>query len=150
MPLPYENATAGRSAIVEMEKVLKRFGAGSFGAMEDFGRGEVIVQFEWRGRRVSLKASIKGYAAAWLKENPWRPTMRTTRPDYEARALARGNIAVWSILRDWLKAQVVAIEIGLLSFDGAFLSALVLPSGETVMERIEATNMLPALAGRKG
>jgi hypothetical protein len=28
------------------------------------------VQFEYRGREVSVKASIRGYAAAWLKEHP--------------------------------------------------------------------------------
>jgi hypothetical protein len=39
----------------------------------DFGAGELLVQFEYRGRNVSVKASINGYAAAWLKEHPeWK------------------------------------------------------------------------------
>ena len=58
--LPYENATSGKGAIAEMQKLLRTFGAGSFGTMEDFAAGEVIVQFEWRGRRVTVKASFKG------------------------------------------------------------------------------------------
>jgi hypothetical protein len=54
-----------------------------------------------------------------------------------------GQIAVWSILRDWIKGQITAIECGMLSFEGAFLGQIMLPDGQTVLERIERDNVLP-------
>ena len=68
--------------------------------------------------------------------------MRTTKPDYEKKWLAQGKIAVYSMLRDWIKGQITAVECGLLSFEGAFLGQIMLPSGETVLERITHTDML--------
>ena len=35
MPLQYENATSGKTAIDEIQKLLRLFGASSFGLMED-------------------------------------------------------------------------------------------------------------------
>ena len=140
--LPYENATSGKGAIDEMQRLLRGFGAGSFGTMDDFAKGEVIVQFEWRGRRVTIKASFKGYAAAWLRVHPYTARTRGTRIDYERRALKLGEIAVWSILRDWIKGQVTAIEVGILSFEGAFLGQILLPSGDTVLDKVLSSEML--------
>ena len=65
-------------------------------------------------------------------------------------ALEQGQIAVWSILRDWIKGQLMAIENEILSFDAAFLGQILLPSGKTVHEQIEEKNMLPALEAPKG
>jgi hypothetical protein len=46
------------------------------------------------------------------------------------------------ILRDWIKGQITAIETGILSFEGAFLGQILLPSGETVLERMTQTGLL--------
>ena len=140
--LPYENATSGKAAVDDMRKLLQGFGAGSFGVMENFGAGEVIVQFTWRERRVTIKASAKGYAAAWLRHHPYTYRMRVSQIEHERRALAQANISVYSILRDWIKGQVTAVEVGMLSFEGAFLGQIMLPSGETVLERVMASEML--------
>ncbi|HEV2674094.1 MAG TPA: hypothetical protein VGV37_06090 [Aliidongia sp.] len=130
-----------------MQKILRGFGAGSFGLMEDFHQGDLTVQFEWHQRRVTIKANAKGYAAAWLREHPWSHRSRSSRIEHERKALSVGNIAVYSILRDWIKGQVTAVEIGMLTFEGAFLGQIMLPNGQTVLERISATDMLPAIAG---
>lgn len=142
MPLPYENATSGKAAINDMQKILRAFGASSFGHMEDFVAGEVIVQFAWRERRVTIKASSKGYAMAWLRHHPYTERTRATRADYERRALQIGQVAVYSILRDWIKGQVTAVEVGVLSFEGAFLGQIMLPNGETILERVTGTDLL--------
>ena len=42
------------------------------------------------------------------------------------------------------KRAVTAIEIGMMSFEAAFLSHLLLPSGLRVIEHVEKTKMLPA------
>ena len=142
MTLPYENATSGRTAVADMQAVLRTFEASSFGVMEDFERGEVLVQFECRGRRVSIRASSKGYAAAWLRRHPHTPRTRLSEVEHQRRALRIGQIAVYSILRDWIKGQVTAVEVGMLSFEGAFLGQILLADGRTVLERVEETKLL--------
>lgn len=147
MPLPYKNATSGQNAINDIQKILRGFGCTKFATGEDFDTGEVFIQFEHRGRMVSLKASAKGYAGAYLKENPWTHRRKGTEAEYESKALKIGSIAVYSVLRDWVKGQVTAIEIGILSFESAFLSHIMLPSGVRVIEEIEQRGMLPKPEG---
>jgi hypothetical protein len=142
MPLPYENATSGKTAIADIQKVLKGFGATSFGVMEDYENDSVLVQFVQHGRKVTIKASAKGYAAAWLRAHPFKGRGGVSENGHKARALAQGRIAVYSILRDWIKGQVTAVEIGMLSFEGAFLGQLMLPNGQTVLERVTEQNIL--------
>lgn len=144
MSLPYENATSGNNAINEIQKMLRAFGCTKFGTGEDFETGELFVQFEHRGRMVMLKASARGYAAAWLKAHPYTNRTKGTRADHEAKALRIGGVAVYSVLRDWVKGQVTAIEIGMMSFEAAFLSHIMLPSGMRVIEHVESQKLLPA------
>src|SRR5271170_3571169 len=99
--LPYENATGGKAATDDMQKILRGFGAASFGCMEDFANGTLTVQFQWRNRSVTITASAKGYAAAWLRIHPFTYRTRGTKIDYERKALKIGQTAVYSILRDW-------------------------------------------------
>lgn len=143
MTLPYENATSGERALGEIQKLLRGFGCNRFGAMTDDGAQEIMVQFEHHGRRVSVKASIRGYAAAWLKEHPYTTRMRCTRAEHERKATHIASVAVYSILRDWIKGQVTAIETGILTFEGAFLAQMVLPNGSTVLEHAEQQRLLP-------
>lgn len=144
MSLPYENATSGANALNDIQKMLRKFGCAKFATGEDYEHGEIFIQFEHRGRMVQLKASARGYAAAWLKEHPYSSRIRMSRAQHESRALAIGSIAVYSILRDWVKGQVTAIEIGMMSFEAAFLSHIMLPSGMTVIEYADQQKLLPA------
>jgi len=150
MALPYSTATSGQNAIQDIQKILRGFGCTKFATGEDFETGEVFIQFEHRGRPVTLKASAKGYAAAWLRENPWNSRRKCNRAQHESKALQIGSVAVYSVLRDWVKGQVTAIEIGILSFESAFLSHIMLPSGKRVIEEIEARGMLPAPTDQEG
>lgn len=143
MSLPYENATTGNNAIKDIQAMLRSFGCTKFGTGEDFETGELFVQFEHRGRMVHLKASAKGYAAAWLKAHPYSSRTKCSLADHEAKAIKVGGTAVYSILRDWVKGQVTAIEIGMMTFEAAFLSHILLPSGKSVIEHVEAQRMLP-------
>lgn len=143
-PLPYETATTGERAINDMQKILRGFGCQSFGHMLDFDKGELLVQFKYRDMPVSLKASINGYAAAWIKRHPYSHRMRCNRIQHERKAKEIASVAVYSVLRDWIKGQITAIETGVLSFEGAFLGQLLLPTGQTVLERAQSENLLPA------
>ena len=68
MTLPYENATSGKSAIDEMRRLVRAFGASSFGCMEDFAAKEVIVQFVigrvFRHKRQYEPCESKGSASS--------------------------------------------------------------------------------------
>lgn len=149
MSLPYENAISGNNAINDIndindiQKMLRSFGCQRFATGEDYETGEQFIQFEHRGRQVQLKASAKGYAAAWLREHPYGPRIRTTRADHEAKALKVGGVAVYSILRNWVKGQVTAIEIGTLTFEAAFLPHILLPNGQTVIDHVQQQKLLP-------
>lgn len=142
MALPYSTATSGKAAMNEVQKILQSFGATSFGHMEDFTDGTVTVQFMWRERRVTIKASGKGYAAALMREKPFKTSMRSSKAQYEQKCLKQGQIAVYSILRDWIKGQITAVEVGMLSFEGAFLGQILLPNGGTILEMVERENLL--------
>ena len=150
MTLPYENATSGERALGEIQKILRSFGCNKFGSMVDDGTQKVIVQFEHRGRQVSVQASMRGYAAAWLKEHPWTTRTRSTKIEHERKAMNIARTAVYSILRDWIKGQIMAIETGILSFEGAFLGQILLPSGRTILETVTEQKMLPKLEDGHG
>lgn len=143
--LPYSTATSGDKAMAEIQRILQRFGCARFGTMTDWEAGVLMVQFEWRGQRVSFPANFKGYAAAYLNEKPYTSRMRCTKAEYEAKALEIGSIAVYSILRDWIKAQVVAVETGLISFEEVFMAHVLLPSGQRLIDHAKATNLLPMI-----
>jgi hypothetical protein len=55
-----------------------------------------------------------------LKAKPHTYRMRISRQAYEQAALKQGHIAVNSILRDWIKGQMTAVESGILSFEAVF------------------------------
>ena len=155
MTLPYENTTSGEKALGEIQKILRGFGCNKFGSMTDDSEGVILVQFEYRGRQCSVKASIKGYAAAWLKTHPaviHQTDINAGRADAKRqtqnrKAMEIASVAVYSILRDWIKGQVMAIETGILSFEGAFLGQILLPGGKTGEEWVQHAKLLPALEG---
>jgi hypothetical protein len=145
--IPYENATAGDAALAEIQKVLGKFGCESFGHMIDAKDGKTIVQFRYRDRQISLEASWKGYAAAWSKVHPFTRGSRTL---YDADALALAKRAVCSVLRDWIKGQITAVECGVMSFDAVFMPHMLLPTGERVVDRITGPDgLLLRLASRE-
>lgn len=138
MTVPYASATTGTKARAEIVKLLQAFGCESVGFMDDFAEHSVLLVFKHRGRQVQLRASARGWAALYLKENPWSSQRRATKQQWEVAALAQGLIAINSILRDWVKGQITAIETGVLSFEAVFAAHMLLPNGQSVLERITA------------
>lgn len=132
--LPYETATSGERALAETQRILQNFGCQSFGSMMDWEQQTLIVQFKFRDLSIHVEASIKGYAAAWLRVHPYSSRMRRTKTEHEREAMRVASLAVYSILRDWLKGQFTAIEAGVLTFEGAFLGQIMLPGGMTVLQ----------------
>lgn len=135
MNVPYANATTGTAARDQIMRLLQRFGCSRIGFMDDFKDKSLILAFEWNGRKVQFTANAKGWAKLYLLENPWHKRRRSTPQEWEEKAVAQGMISVNSILRDWVKGQVVAVESGLMRFDHVFFPYMLTDSGETVIDR---------------
>jgi hypothetical protein len=143
--VPYENATSGTAAREEINKILRRFGCSSVGFMDDFDNKSILLAFEHRGNKVQLRASAKGWAALYLKAHPYNPSrQRKTRQEHEAQAVDQGLIAINSILRDWVKGQVTAVECGIMSFAAVFMPHMLAPDGRPLIEHIVSQGLLPA------
>jgi hypothetical protein len=141
--VPYAGASSGMKARDEITKMLQRFGCESVGFMDDFGEHSVLLAFRHRGRPVQLKASAKGWAQMWLKENPWTHQRRSSQVDWERSALDQGLIAINSILRDWVKGQITAVECGILSFEAVFMPHMLTSDGRPLVERLSEMDLLP-------
>ena len=144
MTTPYASASSGASARDEITKILRRFGCESVGFMDDFDKHEVLLAFTHRGRPIQLRASAKGWAAMCLKENPWTSRRRGSRVEHEQAALRQGLIAVNSILRDWIKGQVTAVECGILSFEAVFAPYMLAADGRQMIEHLIERDLLPS------
>ena len=140
--VPYASAKSGMAAREEITKILRRFGCESVGFMDDFADYSVLLAFSHRTRQVELKASAKGWAALYLKENPWSDRRRATKQEHEQAALRQGVIAVNSILRDWVKGQITAVECGILSFEAVFLPHMLTSDGRPLLEHISSLKLL--------
>jgi hypothetical protein len=147
--VPYASATSGENARRDIKKILLGFGCEEIGFMDNFEKHEVLLHFKHRGRTIQLPASAKGWAQLYLQQTPWTHKRRTPRIDYEQAALQKGHVAVNSILRDWIKGQMTAVECGILSFEAVFMPYMLTADGRPVIERLAETNLLPAPAEQK-
>lgn len=143
MTVPYEGATTGGKARDEIVKLLRRFGCESVGFMDDFENHEVLLAFVHRGRQIQLKASARGWAAMYLKEHPYSSYIKKSRTAHEQAALNQGSIAINSILRDWVKGQLTAVETGMLSFEAVFMPYMLTADGTPLIDRLRTTDLLP-------
>ena len=146
---PYASATSNMRAREETRKILLHFGCQSVGFMDDAARGDVLLAFEYQGQQVQVRVSAKGWAAWWLKKNPYSGHRRCSRYEWEQKALHQGLIAVNSMIRDWIKSQLMMIEAGARSFEVAFMPDLLTADGRTVAERITQLKLLPARKRRR-
>ena len=135
--LPYARARSGMNAREDIRNILQRFGADSVGFMDEFDTKTVILAFSIRGQPVQLRASAQGWANAYMEEKPWNTRMRRGQDEYEIDALAQGMIAVNSILRDWVKGQVTAIETGVLTFEHVFMPYMLAHDGRPLIDHVQ-------------
>lgn len=144
MTTPYENASSGVAARDEITKLLRRFGCAEIGFLDNYEEHEVLLVFKHRGRQMQLRASAKGWAALYLKEHPYNYRHKGGDQQHREKALAQGHVAINSILRDWVKGQIMAVECGMLSFNDVFLPFMLTHDGRTISERADQLGLLPA------
>ncbi|MEM1040862.1 MAG: hypothetical protein AAGI12_15485 [Pseudomonadota bacterium] len=125
-----------------MQKFLDKFGCDNFGMMTKNADGTTLVTFTHNGKAICIEASWKGYASAWLAEYPWNSRRKSDRSTWNARAIAQGKIAVPSMIRDWVKAQITMVEIGAFEFDEAFLPHIQLTDGRRVIDHARDGGLL--------
>jgi hypothetical protein len=78
-----------------------------------------------------------------LRAHPYNPSRhRRTKAEFERAAMDQGLIAINSILRDWVKGQVTAIECGVLSFEAVFMPYMLTNDGRPLFERIADMKLL--------
>ena len=142
-PVPYSEATSGDKARADITALLRRFGCESVGLMDDFADQSVLLAFRHKGRSVQLRASARGWAQLYLKTNPHKSASRTSEADYRRAALAQGQLAVNSMLRDWVKGQLTAVECGLMSFEAVFMPYILTSDGRPLIERVQEAKLLP-------
>lgn len=143
LTVPYQNATSGAQARDEVTRILRRFGCTNVGFMDKFDEHALLLAFTHRGRDIQLLASAKGWAQMYVKAHPYNSRTRSTRIEYEQKALRQGGVAINSILRDWVKGQVTAVECGMLSFEAVFMPYMLTSDGRPLIERVMENKMLP-------
>lgn len=143
MSIPYEHATAGGAARDEIIALLRRLRCERIGFMDDFENSTLVLAFVHRGRQYEMHASAAGWAEMWLRANPWTTAKRTKEPAYKKAALEQGMIAVNSVLRDWVKGQVMAIECGAASLEEMFLAQTLLADGTRIIDHAQKLLPLP-------
>ncbi len=101
----------------EITKLLRAMGCDEIGFQDRDSEGVLVVVFNIRGGVYKLEASARGWAKWYLRHNPHTPRHRTTKAQHEAKALDQGLIAINSVLRDYVRGMVTAIECNALSIE---------------------------------
>jgi hypothetical protein len=118
-------------SLSEIERTVDRWGATSFA----YGRQDTkgMIGFTLRDRQIRFvvplpEASSKEFT---LSETGRRRTDSAARAAYEQAVKAR-----WRALSVVIKAKLVAVEEGIVTFEEEFGMHMVLPNGSTVAEHI--------------
>lgn len=141
MSLPYESATSGTAALTEITKLLRQTGASEYGSSST-SDGQVKVTFTLHGQSYCVEADGAGWARAWLKANPYTYRKRGTKDEYEKKALVQGHLAAFSIVRDWLKAQVAVLQTEVMTPEELFLAHRVASNGQRVIDLARGAGLL--------
>ena len=73
---------------------------------------------------------------------PYSSRTRSTKAKHEEKALRQGMVAVNSILRDWVKGQITAIETGVLTFEHVFMPYMLTHDGRSLAEVVSERKLL--------
>lgn len=129
----------------DIRKLLIKFGAGGVQFAEDFMEGMINIRFakrigdDWRTVSVTMRVP-----------DPPRPRHGRRSGKSEEEKREQMMRAMFRALHDWLKAQFVAVEFGLLSFEDVFLAHFEwmidgkrATVGQIVIPRLASSNLLP-------
>lgn len=118
----------------EIKRTLQRFGASDF-AYAERSSGEVGIQFQIKSLRVLMRMQLPdresfAFITGRYGEKKRRVDTAIDR-DYEQACRQR-----WRTLSNGIKAKLALVDDGISTLEREFLADIMLPSGDTVGERI--------------
>lgn len=125
--MTYANKTgvSPEKTMAEIQTTLKRYKAASFA----FGSNaeKIVVSFEAHERRVRFTVPLP-------KRADFRPTSRDRAGNAAEKRYDQAVRSRWRALLLTIKAKLESVESGIETFEEAFMSQLVLPTGQTMAE----------------
>ena len=115
----------------EIEGTLQRFGAEKF--MSGWDQEKAVIAFVFKGRAIRFQLKLPDKSK--FSRTPARGHPRS--PDEIQRAWEQACRESWRVLALMIKAKLVAVTRGDVSFEDEFLAYTVLPSGGTVSEWLQ-------------
>jgi len=132
----------------EIERNLKRYGATGF--MYGWSGTDAMIGFVVRSRQIKLVVPLPDKNADEFRYTPVQRFVRS--PKQQQDSYDQAVRQRWRALALYVKATLEAIEVGILTFDDAFLAYTALPGGATVgqwmqpqIEAAYATGRMPPL-----
>lgn len=118
--------------VAQIRQLLDRFGADRFAV--GHGATSATLAFVYQGRPVRFDLILPDRNSPRFHVTPTGRTRKSS--DGPSRLWDAECRAKWRSLHLYVKASIVAIEDGLVSFDRAFLHDIVMPGGQTVGQRL--------------
>lgn len=118
----------------EIEQVLTRYGASSFGYMTD--RLRAVVQFQASERRIRFILPLTDPGRPDVKFHLYRGevTDRERTATQVQSIVDQENRQRWRALGLAIKAKLEAVQSGITTFEDEFMAHIMLPGGKTVSE----------------
>lgn len=140
----------------EIERLLNRYGADSFGYFWERQGLVAVIQFRVHERIVRFSLAMpdpkeKRFTHHVRKGSSYARTRATSQV---IAAVEQERRRVWRSLALVVKAKLEAVEAGIATFEQEFLAHIMLPNGQTVgdwaspqLEAIYTTQRMPMLLG---
>ncbi len=110
---------------MEIEKILGRYGADSFGYMT--GNGTGAIAFEAHGRRIRITVPVPSPNDYAVNSRGYKQSKKQA-----LGGVAKAERQRWRALALVVKAKLEAVECGVATFEEEFLPYILLPNGKTV------------------
>lgn len=114
------------------------------------GARAILIEYGPRGEPevLSFKVQVGAQELGYRLPADWHPVLtllqRQAKVPRRLRSEAQARRVSWRIIKDWIEAQMAIVETRMVTIEQVFLPYLLLPSGQTVYERIrESQFMLP-------
>ena len=134
----------------EIEKTLKRYGAGAF-AYATQGT-KALVMFELKGKRIRFVLDLPDFNSRQFTHTPSRGTRRSV--ESQTQEWEQACRQKWRALLLVIKAKLEAVDSGISILEEEFMANILLPNNQTVgeymMPQIDncyQTNQLPPMLG---
>lgn len=119
----------------EIESTLARFGADRFGYMND-SKGATIL-FEANGKQIKFFLPLPSKESFATKFDGRSNCQKPVSPDAQFKAWEQACREKWRSLALMIKAKLVGVQDGIVSFESEFLAHIIIgPRGQTVADKI--------------